>query len=58
MIYRQGRQGDVLLRRVEHIPENVTPVPRENGRIILAHGEATGHAHAILDEAAELVRAD
>jgi hypothetical protein len=50
------RQGDVLLRRVESVPDNVTPVPRENGRIVLAHGEVTGHAHAILDEAAELVR--
>lgn len=55
------RQGDVLLRRVERIPEKVTVVPRENGRIVLAHGEVTGHAHAIdapPEEATLLTAAD
>ncbi len=41
------RQGDVLIERIEAIPSNVKPVPRENGKVILAHGEVTGHAHAI-----------
>lgn len=49
------RQGDVLLRRVDSIPENVEVVPRDNGRVILAYGEMTGHAHAIIDETTELV---
>lgn len=42
------RQGDVLIQRIE--PKDVSKlkkVPREAGRIVLAHGEATGHAHAI-----------
>ena len=42
----QYRQGDVLLQKVDRIP---APAQRQNAsdRIILAHGEATGHAHAI-----------
>jgi hypothetical protein len=31
-----------------------TEVPREGGRIILAHGEVTGHAHAIASADATL----
>jgi hypothetical protein len=41
------RQGDVLLRSVGRIRGRATPVARESGRIVLAHGEVTGHAHAI-----------
>jgi hypothetical protein len=55
------RQGDVLLRRVDDIPMTLTLVPREDGRIVLAHGEVTGHAHAIdapEDEAALLTADD
>ena len=40
------RQGDVLLIEVDEIPEAATAEPR-SGRIVLAEGEATGHAHAI-----------
>jgi hypothetical protein len=40
------RQGDVLLVEVDEIPEAATAEPR-SGRIVLAEGEATGHAHAI-----------
>lgn len=50
------RQGDVLVRRVDLIPGGTIPVARDKGRIILAYGEVTGHAHAIVDEAVELVR--
>lgn len=47
------RQGDVLVERVGLLPQKLTPVARENGRVILAHGEVTGHAHAIADRATE-----
>ena len=47
------RQGDVLVRRVTSIPERATPVERDAGRIILAYGEVTGHAHAIKAPEAE-----
>ena len=54
---RQIRQGDVLLVRVDQPAASVVDVPREDGRVVLAHGEVTGHAHAIVDEAAQLVTA-
>jgi hypothetical protein len=41
------RQGDVLLREVLAIPDAATPVDRDAGRVVLAYGEVTGHAHAI-----------
>lgn len=44
MIYRQG---DILIVATTHIPTNLNPVSRENGRVVLAHGEVTGHAHCI-----------
>ena len=49
----QGRQGDVLLTVVDRAPSE-TEIPREDGRIVLAHGEVTGHAHAIADASATL----
>jgi hypothetical protein len=53
----QLRQGDVLVERVDFdakaLPHKV--VPREAGRIVLAHGEVTGHAHAIAEAEAEMV---
>lgn len=44
---KQFRQGDVLVMAVDAIPDGATPVPLDGGRIVLAYGEATGHAHAI-----------
>lgn len=41
------RQGDILLVPVAKLPDGLTEVPRESGKIILAEGEATGHLHAI-----------
>ena len=40
------RQGDVLLVAVDTLPEQAQPEPRR-GRIVLAEGEVTGHAHAV-----------
>ena len=40
------RQGDVLIQRIEKLPENAVPVEWED-RVVLAYGEVTGHAHAI-----------
>jgi hypothetical protein len=52
MIYRQG---DVLITRTTHqLTHEATAVPRDHGRIVLAYGEVTGHAHAIDDALAEL----
>jgi hypothetical protein len=41
------RQGDVLLRRVDAIPSAASAEKNDNGRVVLAYGEVTGHAHAI-----------
>lgn len=41
------RQGDVLLIRDDEAPATGIEVPRDKGRVILAYGEVTGHAHAI-----------
>jgi hypothetical protein len=43
------RQGDVLIVPVSSLPAGLEPVKREKGRVVLAHGEVTGHAHAIKD---------
>lgn len=51
------RQGDVMVIPAT-IPEGAASVPRDNGRVILAYGEVTGHAHAILTEDAVLLAAD
>jgi hypothetical protein len=45
----QLRQGDVYLRRIDKLPDGAKEVPLEGGRIVLAYGEVTGHAHAIAD---------
>ena len=47
------RQGDVLIRRISSIPTSAKAQKPENGRIILAHGEATGHHHSIEADAAD-----
>lgn len=52
------RQGDVLLIPRRAIPKHATPVPRDRGRVVLAYGEVTGHAHALLEPEVELLTAD
>lgn len=43
------RQGDVFVRRIAEVPKTAKKVKR-NGRIVLAYGEVTGHAHAIAED--------
>lgn len=54
------RQGDVLIRQVTELPKSAQLVDNNQlGRIVLAYGEVTGHAHAIaLDEAVEYTMAE
>jgi hypothetical protein len=49
---RPYRQGDILLKPVKDLPDELKEVPRDKGRIVLAEGEVTGHFHAIEDEGA------
>jgi hypothetical protein len=52
------RQGDVLLVPITaDLPAGAKKVKRDNGRVILAYGEVTGHAHAITESWAELFEA-
>jgi hypothetical protein len=43
---QQVRQGDVFLQQVRMRAQKGTPVT-DRGRVILAYGEVTGHAHEI-----------
>ena len=42
------RQGDVLLKQVRCIPKDANQQKQEGG-IVLAYGEVTGHKHQIAD---------
>lgn len=46
----QFRQGDVFLERVDALPKSGLTEVQAQGRVVLAYGEATGHAHAIYPE--------
>lgn len=52
------RQGDILLVPVKKLPDDLTEVPRQKGRIVLAEGETTGHLHAIDAPEATFLAAD
>ena len=48
------RQGDVLIQKVDmKVPKTAKQLEQDNGRVILAYGEVTGHAHAIDGRLAE-----
>lgn len=54
------RQGDVLLirRAPGHVPplHHLNELPRENGGVVLAHGEHTGHSHQLRGPTVALFR--
>jgi hypothetical protein len=49
----QARQGDVLLLPENSVPTTAKKLKPENGKVILAHGEVTGHHHAIESDKAD-----
>ncbi len=49
----EARHGDVGLIRIETLPEGAKKQPRK-GDLILALGEATGHAHRIKEKSARI----
>lgn len=52
------RQGDVMVRRIPRRDlSDAKAIAREGGRVVLAHGEVTGHAHAIRSPRADLFEA-
>lgn len=53
------RQGDILFIPINRrqVPKGLASVDRDKrGRLVIAEGETTGHAHAILDDPATLFR--
>lgn len=52
------RQGDVFIEKIDSIPGRAKPVERDNGRVVLAYGEVTGHAHAFLGKGVRMFRDD
>lgn len=53
------RQGDVLIRKVDALPKGLKEVPLDDrGRIVLAEGEVTGHAHVVECDEATFLAAD
>lgn len=52
------RQGDVLIQRVDEKLAKGEKVPRDGGRVVLAYGEVTHHAHAILAKNCTLFRCE
>lgn len=52
------RQGDVLLMRVSELPEGLADITPKKGRVVLQHGEATGHAHAFYDRGVQVFARD
>jgi hypothetical protein len=51
----QYRQGDVLVESVATVPPGAVAVARKDGRLVLAEGESTGHAHAIASRRAQML---
>ncbi len=39
-------QGDVMIRRIDKLPDGIEESVKENGRFVVAHSE-TGHNHVI-----------
>src|SRR5512139_1109831 len=46
---KMAAQGDILIMRIDKLPDGVVPVAPEGGRIIVTHSE-TGHHHVMLAE--------
>jgi hypothetical protein len=53
------RQGDVLFVKHESLPDGEQkPIARENGRVVVAYGEVTGHAHATVAPQVQQIEID
>jgi hypothetical protein len=54
----QVRQGDILLVPCAQIPCTASELAAEEGRVVLARGETTGHAHAMAADRVRYFRED
>ena len=46
---KQFRQGDVFLDAIDKLPADAIDITPADGRVVLAYGEVTGHAHAVYE---------
>ena len=44
--YEAVAQGELLIRKIDKMPEGVKPMETENGRFIIGHSES-GHHHVV-----------
>jgi len=58
MVTKQYRQGDILITAVDSIPDGAKLLRRTKAGVVLAHGSATGHTHAIAAQSAQLRELD
>jgi|SRR3990167_5393859 len=53
---RQIQHGDVLIIEVDKLPAGCHDIERQDGRIIVMAGEATGHHHTITSTGCRLMQ--
>ncbi len=53
-----ARQGDVLVKKCDCDVSGLREIPRENGAVVLAHGEVTGHMHAFREDNVKMYSAN
>lgn len=53
-----AHQGDVSVHKVSTLPQDATRLESENGKTILALGEATGHHHRFETDNVEMFTAN
>lgn len=56
MIQKNFRHGDVVIKQIDSIPKEAIDITPEKGDLILAEGEATGHAHRFPEGAGKLFK--
>lgn len=54
----EARQGDVYVQSFAELPADCQEVKRDNGSIVLAYGEVTGHSHAFKEKHVKLFLAN
>ena len=50
---KMAAQGDLLITRINELPDNLEPVQAEAGAYVVAHSE-TGHNHVIKEDGLEV----
>ncbi len=50
------RQGDVCLLRLDAVPVDIEPAPKDGRGIVLAEGESSGHHHQVFGRGSKLMR--